>query len=112
MTTTHVWMNYDLGVQGDYTGLYTWLDGMGAMECADSTAFFTLDIGDGDDIFALLRDGLEEAVELSTRSRIYVFCSRRGRIRAGFVVGKRKRAPWEGYAAADTSEDDVNDDDD
>ena len=110
MTTTHVWLNYDLGVQGDYAGLYTWLDGLGAMECADSTAFFTLDIDDDDDIFALLRDGLEEAVELSARARVYVCCSRRGRTRAGFVVGKRKRAPWEGYAASDASGDDVNDD--
>ena len=113
MTTTHVWMNYDLGIQGDYTGLYTWLDDREAKECGYSTAFFTLDLDDDEDIFAMLRRELEDSVELTGKARVYVCYLRGGgRVRAGFVVGRRKMAPWAGYAASDDNEDDIYDEND
>lgn len=109
MKTTRVWINYDLGIQGDYTGLYTWLDGKDARECGDRAASFLLELDDDEDAFAALRDELEEAVELSARARIYVLRVHGGKVTGRFVVGKRKRARWEGYAASDDSEDDVID---
>ena len=113
MATTHVWLNYDLGIQGDYTGLYTWLDDMEARECGYGAAFFTLDLDDDRDVFAVLRRELEEAVELTGKARIYVCYLRGGgKMRAGFVVGRRKMAPWEGYAASDDNEDDINNEND
>lgn len=39
-----VWITYDLGVQGDYKGLYAWLDDHQATECGDSTAFFNYEL--------------------------------------------------------------------
>lgn len=35
-----VWVSFDLGVKGDYEGMYAWLDGCGAKECGDSVACF------------------------------------------------------------------------
>ena len=40
------WLSYDLGIKGDYTGLYTFLDSVDAKECGDSVAFFTKDFGE------------------------------------------------------------------
>ena len=35
-----IWLSFDLGVAGDYPGLYKWLDEHDAVECGDSVAFF------------------------------------------------------------------------
>ncbi len=39
-----IWLSYDLGVKGDYEGLYAWLDDHGAIECGESVAFFNFEI--------------------------------------------------------------------
>jgi hypothetical protein len=31
-----IWLSYDLGIRGDYKGLYEWLDNHEAKECGDS----------------------------------------------------------------------------
>ena len=36
-----VWISYDLGVNGDYESLYSWLDIQGAKECGTSVAYLT-----------------------------------------------------------------------
>ena len=36
MKTSTIWISYDLGVRGDYEGLYAWLDSHGAKECGDT----------------------------------------------------------------------------
>jgi hypothetical protein len=33
-----IWISYDLGVKGDYEGLYAWLDNHNAKECGNSIA--------------------------------------------------------------------------
>jgi hypothetical protein len=33
-----IWLSYDMGVRGDYEGLYAWLDKHTARECGDSLA--------------------------------------------------------------------------
>ena len=38
------WLSYDLGVGGDYKGLYQWLDDHNAESCGSSVAFFTYEI--------------------------------------------------------------------
>ena len=35
-----IWLSYDLGVRGDYEGLYAWLDKHQAKECGDNIAYF------------------------------------------------------------------------
>ena len=43
-----VWMSYDLGVSGDYEGLYAWLDDHNAKECGNSVAWVFSFSYDGD----------------------------------------------------------------
>ena len=35
-----VWISFDLGVQGDYEGLYRWLDSFDARECGENLVLF------------------------------------------------------------------------
>lgn len=96
------WLSYDLGFKGDYEGIYTWLDSVGAVECGDSFAYFKKKY-EGNQIEAL-KDDIKNNVELDKLSRIYLiyFDSESGKTKGGFLFGKRKRAPWEGYAPKDS----------
>ncbi len=90
-----IWISYDLGVTGDYEGLYTWLDDHDAKECGNSVACFSF-CYDGD-LFESLKTEIEEAVLLNKRSRIYIICMQEGETRGRFIIGRRKSAPWSGY---------------
>ncbi len=90
-----VWLSYDLGLRGDYTGLYAWLDLHGARECGDAIAFFETETDR--DISEWLRQELSDHVKLSSRDRVYVIYHEGSNIKGKFISGGRKRAPWEGY---------------
>ena len=34
-----IWISYDLGIKGDFQGLYAWLDDHDGIECGNSVAF-------------------------------------------------------------------------
>jgi hypothetical protein len=97
------WLSYDLGLKGDYTGLYTFLDSVGAKECGDSIAFFTKDFGA--EFPVGLKKEIEKYVKISKTDRIYVIYleSKTKKAKGKFLFGGRKRAPWEGYATQSTS---------
>lgn len=101
---TVIWISYDLGVRGDYEGIYAFLDAHGAKECGDSIAFLSFEYED--DLIAELKAKIEEYVDLQPRSRIYVLSRDNGRYKGRFVFGHRKRAPWAGYAGRDSEEED------
>ncbi len=69
-----IWLSYDLGVKGDYAGLYEWLDNLDAKECGGSLAVFQYSAlkDDEDDISIKLRQELEENVNFSKSDRIYI----------------------------------------
>ena len=92
-----IWMSYDLGVNGDYEGMYAWLDNHGAKECGSSVAFlmYEHDAEPYDELVKELRRDIQEAVELDRRSRVYVVVAAEGKGR--YLVGRRKGAPWEGF---------------
>lgn len=94
-----IWMSYDLGVSGDYEGLYAWLDEHEAKECGDSVACFWFSC-EGD-VLQTVEKEIRDAVSLNKRSRIYVvFSDQNNEVKgARFVIGRRRRAPWEGYGA-------------
>lgn len=102
-----IWLSYDLGIKGDYTGLYTFLDSVGAKECGDSIAFFQKDYGS--DLLVNLKKDIERYVQIAKTDRIYVVYIEKSsnKAKGKFLFGVRKRAPWEGYAAegASTEED-------
>ena len=41
MSKARFWLSYDLGINGDYDGLYRWLDRQGAKECGSSMAYIS-----------------------------------------------------------------------
>lgn len=98
ITKKAFWISYDLGLKGDYSGLYTWLDTVKAKECGDSIAFFTKEYK-GNLIEAIKKDILKYA-KLSKTDRVYLIYleNESGKVKGYFLFGGRKRAPWEGFA--------------
>ena len=91
-----IWLSYDLGVSGDYEGMYAWLENHGAKECGSNIAFLKKYEFE-DDLLNYLKADIEEAVALNKRSRIYVIFRDEGRSRGKYLVGRRKAPPWTGY---------------
>ena len=91
-----IWLSYDLGVGGDFEGLYSWLDNHGAKECGSSIAFIPGYEFRGDLPDYLKRD-IKEAVNLGKRSRIYVIYQADGLMRGKYLIGRRKGSPWTGF---------------
>lgn len=98
-----VWLSYDLGLRGDYAGLYTWLDSHGARECGDATAFLETDTAQ--DVADWLREELAQHVRLAPKDRIYAIYHEKLKMKGKFINGGRKRAPWEGYGQQEVTED-------
>ncbi|MCY4214583.1 MAG: hypothetical protein OXF68_13300 [Gammaproteobacteria bacterium] len=103
--TKSIWLSYDLGVQGDYEGLYAWLDDHQAKECGSSVAFFKYDF-QGDLTESLMSD-IGGAVSLDKRSRFYVIFKEKDRMKGAYLKGRRKTAPWEGHGANGESAEDL-----
>ena len=100
-----VWISYDLGVNGDYESLYSWLDIQGAKECGTSVAYLTYT--HVDDLMESLRAEIENTVSLDKRARVYVVRREGGRLKGSYLVGRRRAAPWEGYGEIDDDSDDA-----
>ena len=99
-----VWMSYDLGVSGDYEGLYTWLDNHKAKECGNSVACFWFShVGD---VLTSLKVEIEGAASLNKRSRIYVVYTDTEGTKGRFIIGGRKGAPWDGFGMHEADSDD------
>lgn len=109
MATSTIWLSYDLGVGGDYEGLYSWLDSKRAKECGDSLAVieYKFDI----DIIDELKDNISRNVRTDKKTRIYVIHRDRStkRNKGVFVFGGRRAPPWRGYAVSesDTADDEI-----
>lgn len=97
-----VWLSFDLGVKGDYEGLYAWLDSQNARECGEYLAGFNFDVREERRLPATLKKALSDAVDLDRRSRIYIvyFDARAQKVRGQFIIGSRRKPPWTGYGAA------------
>ncbi|MBM3488459.1 MAG: hypothetical protein FJX67_17825 [Alphaproteobacteria bacterium] len=98
MTIATIWISYDLGVRGDYEGLYAWLDRHGAEECGDSIAVLQYDHKKS--LVEELKADLNKAVDIDKRGRIYVVYRDKGtdKNKGIFLFGARRAAPWVGYA--------------
>ncbi len=101
-----IWLSFDLGVRGDYEGMYAFLDAHAATECGDSMATFWFEWQD--DLVATLASQLDHALTLDKRSRMYViYPGPDGRHVGKFVIGHRRSPPWTGYAPSHADEEDV-----
>lgn len=90
-----VWISYDLGVKGDYEGLYSWLDNHGAKECGNSVAVLEYDYVDS--FVEELQKDFSQSVNIARHDRIYVIWSQEHKMKGKFLFGKRKAARWSGY---------------
>jgi hypothetical protein len=108
MPRGYVWMSFDLGVRGDYDGMYEFLDSHEAKECGDSLAIFNYEYKK--DIIAELKKDLEKLVNIDKRTRIYViYPVPISKHKGKFLFGSRKAPPWAGFAPSqDDSEDNVD----
>jgi hypothetical protein len=93
-----IWISYDLGLKGDYNGLYSWLDTLEAKECGDSVAFFSKEFKG--DIKDTIKNEISKNVKLNKTDRIYIIYldSETDKMKGSYLFGGRKRAPWEGYS--------------
>jgi hypothetical protein len=98
-----IWLSYDLGVRGDYEGLYSWLDDHEAKECGDSLAYLSYKYED--DLLASLKDDIEKSVALTKNARVYVIFHKAPTKKyvGSFLFGNRRSAPWEGRGALRTT---------
>ncbi len=87
---TRYWLSFDLGLQGDYEGLYSWLDKQKAKECGENLATFSSKRS-RDQIVQELSGVLNQ----KRNPRIYIISMKQG---GRFIFGKRLLAPWTGYA--------------
>lgn len=98
MAKSAIWISYDLGVQGDYSSLYAWLDTHGAKECGDSLAF--LNYEHGGSVKKQLTADLKKAMIIDKRTRIYVIYreAETNKNKGAFIFGGRREPPWTGYS--------------
>jgi hypothetical protein len=99
-----VWVAFDLGVNGDYEGMYTWLDKQKAKECGDNVSFFEYKYGT--DLLPDIKKDIQSAVSLNQKSRVYLIHLVQGKMKGSFIFGSRRNAPWAGFAGiGDQTED-------
>jgi hypothetical protein len=103
-----VWVSYDLGVNGDYEGMYAWLDSRRARECGDSVAFILYEHS-GEDLLKDIKDDLNNHVTIDNKkNRIYVIRLVDGTMKGTFIFGRRRNAPWAGAAGTGEQVEDTN----
>lgn len=102
-----VWLSFDLGVRGDYEGMYRWLDNKSAKECGDSLACFLYEYSGN--LLNEIKKDLEKNLEINAKkTRIYVIRLADGKMKGRFIFGNRRSAPWTGYAENSSGDDDVS----
>jgi len=96
-----IWLSYDLGVRGDYEGIYTWLDERDGSECGDSLAF--LKYGFSGDLIESLEQDIRQSIDVTKKTRIYVvwYDVKSKSMKGRFILGTRQAPPWTGYASVE-----------
>ena len=98
------WLSYDLGIKGDYNGLYTWLAKLHAIECGDSLAYFKLDNKADLEPRIAIENEIKENIEVTNKDRIYAIWREGAKVKGSFICGNRKSPPWAGYGPFEPSE--------
>jgi hypothetical protein len=102
MKNIAIWLTYDMGVGGDFQGIYSWLDDNNATECGNNNAFFKYsypdDIQTDGEFVKYIKSELESKVDFKPGNRIYIIRQAiNGKSMGSFIIGKRKANPWEGF---------------
>jgi hypothetical protein len=89
------WVSFDLGLMGNYSHIYEWLDAMDAQECGPGLATVVTEKD-----LVRLESEIRELIGDAPRARIYLIGELvKGRFAGKFLAGGRKSAPWVGFAA-------------
>lgn len=102
-TKKTIWISYDLGLKGNYSQLYSWLDERDAKECGNSIAYIATDEFNGN-IPKELKNSLEDTIKFSPTDRVYIIYKDGNKMKGKFLFGNRKPPVWHGYSIG--SEDD------
>lgn len=99
MPTMNIWISYDLGLKGDYEGLYAWLDNHHAKECVNSLVVLSFQYERS--LTDELKEELKNNLTTDKRTRIYVVYrdNASGRNKGTFIFGGRRAGAWTGYAS-------------
>lgn len=101
------WISFDLGIKGDYDGLFKWLDKQNAESCGINLATFEFNYEKR--YLSEVKDSLSSAVEFKRRDSIYLIWrfvdGRTSKVKGRFIIGDRKPAPWIGYSSTHSRED-------
>lgn len=99
-----IWMMFDFGLKGDFSGLYTWLDNHGAIECGQNLAFFNYSISldnkvGASDLIEKIKKDFSSEVKLAKSDRVYIIYKDNlsKKMKGKWLNGNRKASPWEGY---------------
>jgi hypothetical protein len=101
---SRIWICFDLGLRGDFEGMYQFLDTHQAKECGDSAATFFLE-HEGD-VLRTLKRLIKDAVTIDKRTRVYVIYPFEDQMKGRFIFGRRKSPPWTGHAVTGEDEED------
>jgi hypothetical protein len=97
-----VWISFDLGLKGDYQSLFQWLDKHQAVECGRNLAFLNVVVDKNIPLADFIKDDLTKFVAFNESDRIYLTwldnSENQPKIKGEFIIGKRTRSTWEGYA--------------
>lgn len=104
MLTVSIWLSYDLGIKGDFQGLYSWLDDHRAKECGNNVAYLNYSFtGAETDLVQSLRKDLMASVDFKPSDRVYiVHLTKVGdnhKVQGRFIIGNRRSNPWVGYGS-------------
>ena len=109
---SRIWLSYDLGLHGDFPGLYRFLDNQDAQEIGHSSATFMFETQaeDEEGFLRALETKIKEVMEVDKNTRLYVVCASKDqngaitRVYGKFLNGRRKSNPWKGYGDSDAAE--------
>jgi len=110
-----IWLAFDMGVRGDFEGMYEFLDAHGAKECGDSLSVLSFEYRK--DLVVELTKELRAAVNFDKRSRVYVIYPSsataavaqtvQGKTSGKFIIGKRRAPAWAGFGPSQGDEEDI-----
>ncbi len=99
------WLSYDFGLRGNYSGLFTFLDNHGAIDCGNGLAYFMYNNPqklDSEKLVEKIKSELLELVVPSPSDRVYMIwkdeVGNTSKVKGKFIFGNRKTAAWNGYS--------------
>lgn len=100
-----IWLNYDLGLKGNYSALFAFLDNNEAIDCGNGLAYFKYDnkgLLKSEELIEKLKNELIDSVSPSSSDRIYVIWRDDDKLTSSlkgkFLFGNRKTPAWNGYS--------------